>query len=77
MKSERWIRARAKSLYQSDGSIEIDENARVSRGGETGAYVEAWVWVPMEPDSALQRRPSRKPGDANSRLPGRSRRCNR
>jgi hypothetical protein len=55
MKSERWFRARAKSLYHSDGSIEVDGNARVSRGSETGAYVEAWVWVPIESDAARQR----------------------
>ena len=55
MKSERWFRARAKRLYHSDGSIEVDGNARVSLGSETGAYVEAWVWVPMESDAARQR----------------------
>jgi hypothetical protein len=54
MKSERWFRARAKGLYHSDGSIEVDRSARVSRGGDTGAYVEAWVWVPMESDAARQ-----------------------
>jgi hypothetical protein len=54
MKSERWFRERAKRLYHSDGSIEVDGNARVSRGSETGAYVEAWVWVPMELDAERQ-----------------------
>ncbi len=36
---------RARELYHRDGEIEIDESAVVSRGGEPGAYVQAWVWV--------------------------------
>jgi len=55
MKSDRWFRTRAKDLYDSDGSIEVDGDARVSRGSETGAYVEAWVWVPVESDVARHR----------------------
>lgn len=35
----------ARKQYQSEGSIEIDDGAKVSRGGDTGAYVAAWVWV--------------------------------
>lgn len=46
MKNDEWFRARAIELYHEDGEIEIDENARVSAGGDDGAYVEAWVWVP-------------------------------
>lgn len=46
MKSEDWFRSHARRLYHQDGEIEVDDNARVSRGGEDGAYVEAWVWVP-------------------------------
>jgi hypothetical protein len=40
-------------LFNEEGTIEIDADAKVSRcyGGtevneEDGAYVEAWVWVP-------------------------------
>jgi hypothetical protein len=69
MKSERWFRARAKSLYHSDGSIEVDGNARVSLGAETGAYVEAWVWVPVESDAARHQvsEPPKTPRKARKR----------
>ena len=46
MKSDEWFRNQAKSTYHEEGQIEIDINARVSRGSDDGAYVEAWVWVP-------------------------------
>jgi hypothetical protein len=45
MKSDDWFRTRAQELYNVDGEIEVDDNARISRGNEKGAYVEAWVWV--------------------------------
>jgi hypothetical protein len=35
----------ARVEYQRDGVIEIDDNAKVSRGSYPGAYVQAWVWV--------------------------------
>ena len=47
MKSDEWVRARAKELYERDGKIEVDGNARISWGDDPGAYVEAWVWVPF------------------------------
>jgi len=37
----------AKKLYERDGEIEIDANATVSEGDDPGAYVQAWVWVPV------------------------------
>jgi len=43
--------AAARSLYQSEGEIEIDDNARVSRAEgnpDNGAFVQAWVWVSDE-----------------------------
>jgi hypothetical protein len=46
-KTDRWIRARAKELYQKDGDIEVDSDARISIGDDPGAYVQAWVWVPF------------------------------
>jgi len=46
MKSADWFRTHAKELYQQEGEIEVDNNARVSFGDDNGAYVEAWVWVP-------------------------------
>ena len=45
-KNDDWYRERAKELYCMDGKIEVDSNARISRGDDPGAYVEAWVWVP-------------------------------
>jgi hypothetical protein len=48
MKSKQWFRARAKELYHEDGEIEVDDKAPVSTGDEDGAYVQAWVWVPLE-----------------------------
>ena len=49
-KSDEWYRERAKELYCVDGQIEVDGNARISRGADLGAYVEAWVWVPDNGD---------------------------
>lgn len=40
----RYIEA-AREKYESEGSIEIDESAKVSRGDDPGAYVAAWLWV--------------------------------
>ena len=43
--------AAARSLYQSEGEIEIDDNARVSRAEgnpDNGAFVQGWVWVSDE-----------------------------
>lgn len=36
---------KAQQLHHSDGEIEIDDNALVSRGEDAGCYVQAWVWV--------------------------------
>lgn len=44
MIEERVVRSEAIEKYASD-EIEIDENARVSKGGG-GSFVQAWVWVP-------------------------------
>ena len=43
--------AAARSQYQSEGEIEIDENAKLSRAEgnpDNGAFVQAWVWVSDE-----------------------------
>jgi hypothetical protein len=48
MKSDEWFRTRANELYSEEGQIEVDSNARVSNGNDDGAYVEAWVWVPLK-----------------------------
>lgn len=42
----------AKRLHHVEGETEIDEDARISRPAadepEDRAYVQAWVWVPIE-----------------------------
>jgi hypothetical protein len=48
MKNDEWFRSRARELYHEDGEIEVDSNALVSAGDDDGAYVQAWVWVPLE-----------------------------
>jgi len=43
--------AAARSLYESEGEIEIDDNAKLSRADgnpDDGAFVQAWVWVSDE-----------------------------
>jgi hypothetical protein len=35
----------AKEIYEKEGAIEIDAGAAVSLGTDSGAYVQAWVWV--------------------------------
>jgi hypothetical protein len=49
-KNDAWYRKRAKEIYCVDSEIEVDSNARISRGDDPGAYVEAWVWVPDDGD---------------------------
>lgn len=39
-------RKAAERLHAEGGKIEIDADAKVSRGDDPGAYVAAWVWVP-------------------------------
>jgi hypothetical protein len=38
-------RAAAKELHVSEGTLEIDDGAIVSRSADGGAYIAAWVWV--------------------------------
>ena len=44
-------RSAAEEFFHKDGECEIDEGAKVSRGADEGAYVQAWIWVPA---SALE-----------------------
>lgn len=44
MTDEEYVTA-ARAQYQKDGEIEVDDGAKVSRGDDPGAYVQAWVWV--------------------------------
>ena len=51
-KTDREYIRDAKAMYQSDGDIEIDDDAEVSRNKDSssshGAYVQAWVWISDE-----------------------------
>lgn len=47
---DRIYRAAAVDRYDDEGTLEIDDDATVSRSPDGGAYVQAWVWVP---DDAL------------------------
>lgn len=38
----------AREIHESEGTIEIDDNALVSDGADNGVYVAAWVWVPFD-----------------------------
>ena len=48
--TDKEIRELACEKWHRDGEIEIDLDAKVSRGDDPGAYVQAWVWVYF-PDS--------------------------
>jgi len=53
MKTDEWLRTRARELYQEDGQIEVDDRAEVSIGDDgNGAYVQAWIWVPSSDDES-------------------------
>ena len=42
---------RARAAWQDEGSIEIDDDAPVSRS-TGGAYVQAWIWI-EDPEDEL------------------------
>lgn len=44
-KTDEQFREAAKKLHHKEGTLEIDDEAEVSRGDDDGAYVQAWVWV--------------------------------
>lgn len=48
------IRALANENHARDGEIEFDDGCVVSEGGDNGAYVQGWVWVPFS-DSDLDK----------------------
>lgn len=35
----------ARAMYADGDDIQIDADAKISRGEDRGAYVQAWVWV--------------------------------
>ena len=47
--TDKAFRVAAKRLVHREGTVEVDDDAVVSRGDdEEGAYVEAWIWVEAE-----------------------------
>ena len=50
--SHEQYRKAAKRLFEKEGTIEIDDAARISQGTDPGAYVQCWCWVSDE--EALQ-----------------------
>ena len=59
-----WFVARAQEMYHEEGTIEVDCGANVSRAEEgvvaaCGAYVQAWVWVPLpDPEETQDQEPT-------------------
>jgi hypothetical protein len=46
--TDRQMIEAAQRLYNDEGTTEVDDNAVVSRdpkNPDSGAYVQAWVWV--------------------------------
>ena len=37
--------AYAQENFHRDGDLEFDENAKVSIGEDSGAYVQCWKWI--------------------------------
>ena len=58
--SDEQYRDAAEAKYGCEGgrAIEIDDNAAVSRGGDPGAYVQAWVWVADDDVPPRKRKPA-------------------
>lgn len=46
-KPRQWWLDEARRLHSEEGTLEVDDNAQVSPG-DGGAYVQAWVWVPLD-----------------------------
>ena len=42
------LRQVANELYGRDGELEFDDDAKISRGDEDGAYVQCWRWIYYE-----------------------------
>ena len=44
---EREVFSLAEGIVGSTDGVELDEFCAVSEGGDNGAYVQAWMWVPF------------------------------
>jgi hypothetical protein len=49
---EQIARARAKYADNSDDNIEIDDDALVVPGGDSGCWIQSWVWLSEEDQEA-------------------------
>jgi hypothetical protein len=45
---EQIARARAEYADNSDDNIEIDDDALVVPGGDSGCWIQSWVWLSEE-----------------------------
>lgn len=47
---EQIIQAAKNHKWVSEGVLEIDDNAKISRieGSDAGAYVQSWLWIADE-----------------------------
>lgn len=58
MTNERYREKVREMPSVKDGEVEVDDDARVSRnderGGDNGAYVQVWMWVPDDGTGAEQ-----------------------
>jgi len=43
--TDEQYREACETRYGRDGDLEIDDGAEVSRGDDSGAYVQAWKWI--------------------------------
>jgi hypothetical protein len=62
MTDAQYIEAAREHHAMSEGDVEVDDNAVVSRGSDHGAYVAAWVWVedPAEGDAGSEDDPDQE-----------------
>lgn len=45
---EAYLAAAKEAVRNKEGELEVDDDAVISAGGDPGAYVMAWLWVPNE-----------------------------
>lgn len=48
MEEVREIIEMARKEHQEMGTVEIDDDAKLSEGSDNGTYVQAWVWVSFD-----------------------------
>jgi len=58
--TEKYREAAQRSLGTED-NIEIDDDAPISKGNDSGAFVQAWIWVSNEDAGITSHDPARRP----------------